>query len=187
MILLFQNYTETDLITIERQIKSNNLFIRAIVERCKYGYPKIVLLDPSLQEGSPVMLNYQSLSNLMWLTCPYLNNEIHELENEGYIKKISDFINNDNDFKALMKSAHANFYFLRNYIYWKYVKKTTDGKPMDIFTKGIGGIRELDSLKCLHVHFCHYSIYKCNVAGHITYRLLDGKVECSDNSCCKNS
>lgn len=183
MILLFQDCTESDLVKIKRQIGSSDLFIRAVIERCKYGFPKVVLLDPCMNEEAPGMLNYQALSNLMWLTCPYLNREIHNLENDGYIQKISDFINNDNAYKSLMKTAHANFYFLRNYVYWKYVKKISEGKPMDLFTKGIGGIRDLDTLKCLHVHFCHYTLFKYNVAGHMTFRLLDEKVDCDDEMC----
>lgn len=183
MILIFQDCTESDLVIIERQIGSSELFIRAIVERCRYGQPKVVLLDPCMKEGTSGMLNYQALSNLMWLTCPYLNKQIHNLENDGYIQKISDFINNDNVYKSLMKAAHANFYFLRNYVYWKYAKKSGDDKPMDLFTKGIGGIRELETLKCLHAHFCHYSLFKYNAAGYITFHLLNGKVDCDDELC----
>ena len=181
--MLFQDYTESDLITIERQLGSDNLFIRAIVGRCRHGHPRVVLLDPCIKGDDSEKLNYQAISNLMWLTCPYLNKKIHNLENDGYIQKISNFIKSDNAYKSLMKAAHANFYFLRNYVYWKYVKKTGDDKPMDLFTKGIGGIRELDSLKCLHLHFCHYSLYKYNVAGHMTYLLLDRKVDCDDEMC----
>ena len=183
MILIFQDYTESDLITIERQLGSSNLFIKAIIGRCRYGHPKVVLLDPCINENNSGKLNHQALSNLMWLTCPYLNSKIHNLENDGYIRKISDFINNDNACQSFMKAAHANFYFLRNYIYSRYVKNLSDDMPMDLFTRGIGGIRELDTIKCLHVHFCHYSVYKYNAAGYMTYLLLDRKVDCDDEMC----
>lgn len=180
--VLFYDYSEDDLEIMRRQLRTGNLFVRAVVKRCRYGHPRIVLLDPSKNIKQPELINYQAISNLLWLTCPYLNDEIHKLENNGYIQKISDFIGTDNGYKSLMKSSHANFYFLRNFVYWKFFGAPLEEEPMDIFTKGIGGTAELNSLKCLHMQFCHYSLYSYNVAGYMTAQLI-GRLDCGDVRC----
>lgn len=178
----FEEPDKKDLKIISQQLKSSDLYIGGIIERCKYGQPRIVLLDP-LPEPDKNIVNYTALSNVMWLTCPYLNDRIHELENSGQISKISSFINQDSILSSMMKDAHANFYFLRNLLFMRFANIENIEKPENIFINGVGGTRNLDTLKCLHIHFCHYKIYKNNVAGLITYKLLDGKLDCKEGSC----
>lgn len=168
---------------LRKQLHSDDLFIKGIIERCGYGYPRIVLLDPVRRDKGKKSLNFQAISNLMWLTCPYLNEKIHEIENRGIIKKISDLLKDDMFCREIMRHAHANFYFLRNAVYSKYVDKDDRKKPMEIFERGIGGIKDLTAIKCLHIHFCHYRVYKYNIAGDITNRMLDGKIDCKENLC----
>ena len=178
-----ENHCENDLDIIKQQLNSKELYISGIVERCKFGYPRIVLLNPLKNINGIHELNYQAISNLMWLTCPYLNDKIHELENSGMISRITDFILQDITLHSMMKRAHANFYFLRNIICMKYADFSLSENSTDIFEKGIGGTSNLDTLKCLHIHFCHYRIFKDNIAGLLTSRLLNDKLNCDERMC----
>ncbi len=54
---------------------------------------------------------------------PISNDEIHELENKGYIAKIETFVNSDEELKREMMKAHSHFYFFRKSVYEKYIKK----------------------------------------------------------------
>ncbi len=188
--MLYESHCKDDLDIIRQQLGSQDVFISGIVERCDYGFPRIVLLDPVKKDNGIKELNYQAISNLMWLTCPYLNDRIHELETEGLIRRITDFIQEDKTLKSMMRNAHANFYHLRNVIYKKFnrfAESALDGNIMRILKKGIGGIKDFDTLKCLHIHFCHYRVFEDNIAGLMTYRLLDGNLNCEDCICCKKN
>ncbi len=183
MFFQIANLNENDLSIIQNQLKRTDPQIKGVVERCRYKNPRIVLLNPIKEEDENDELNYQALSNLMWLTCPYLNDKIHELETQGVISRITNFIQHDSTLRSMMRSAHANFYFLRNFIFFKYAQSSIMSKPEGVFKNGIGGIRNLETLKCLHIHFCHYRIFNNNIAGLLTCNLLNGKLDCDEDIC----
>ena len=132
-----------------------------------------------------VKTSFEAISNIIWLTCPYLNDRIHELENLSYIKKIQSIIQNDSLFREMMRRAHANYYFIRNIIFRKYAESILEKEDIDLSKSGIGGLRDLNTVKCLHLHYCHFCQYKENIAGHITYHLLREKVVCDNKFCQK--
>jgi hypothetical protein len=119
----------------------------------------------------------------MWLTCPYLNEKIHELEDKGFIEKIAAFIQGDIAFAAMMLSAHAQFYFLRKSLHALSSGASDLMDDMKLFDSGIGGTRDISTLKCLHAHFCHYRVCEDNLAGRITSALLDHKINCDEVRC----
>ena len=116
MRIEFRNYTQNDIDLIKWQLGSNDVYLYGIIERCIHGFPKVILLDPVKVINGEKELNYEAISNIMWLTCPYLNDRIHDLENSGFIKSITDTIQNDVTLRSLMRKAHARFYFLRSII-----------------------------------------------------------------------
>lgn len=178
------NFTDEDLEIIRRQLNCSEVDLCAVIERCIYNYPQIILMNPiSRNEEGKSELNHQAASNLLWLTCPYLNDKIHEIENKGFISKISKLINNDTGFTNRMRYAHAHFYFLRHRVC--YVSGGFRNLDIELFGKGIGGIQDLNSLKCLHLHYSHYRICSNNIAGLIVCRLLDYKLQCDNCECRK--
>jgi len=168
---------------IKWQIKSENIFMIGVVDRCEYGYPRVILLNPKMENDE---INYQAISNILWLTCPYLNEKIHELENAGYIEKITEFINSDISLTAKMNNAQANSYYLRKHIVQKYFSAGISEDKLSKFNTGIGGVRNGAMLKCLHAHFCNFIICNDNIAGIITIHLLNFKINC-DEAICKNA
>lgn len=171
-----------DIGTVRRQLESKSVSIINIIERCRHGYPRIVLLDPSVNVDGCPALDYQSATNILWLTCPYLNRKIHELESKKIIKKIEELIGSDPGLNILMRNAHARFYFLRKKVCRIAGISAEDFN--DLFVKGIGGITNFSTLKCLHIHYAHSLICSDNIAGKIVFRLLGGNIWC-DEICCK--
>ena len=89
MIPYNSTLTQRDLQVLQWQLKGTTDAVSAIFEKCNFGFPQIILLSPIVND----VIDYQSLSNILWLTCPYLNDAIHQLENKGYITKIGNLIN----------------------------------------------------------------------------------------------
>jgi hypothetical protein len=185
MPFYFDNYSNTDLELIKKQLDSKEVFISGIYKRCRFGYPQIIFLNPIKNIRGQQNLNYEALSNIIWLTCPYLNNNIHELENASYIKKIKSIIQNNPSYINRMLRAHADYYYMRDFIFRKYISSSGSIKEKDIelFQTGIGGMRDLNAIKCLHLHYCHYILCKDNIAGLITLILLKNKTECDNSNC----
>ncbi len=115
---------------------------------------------------------------------PFLNKKIHEFESYGYIKKVTSFVNSDRVLVDFMKNAHANYYYLRRNLYSRFFG---DISPLEfnnkILTCGIGGIKEIGNIKCLHQHYSHYQICSDNVVGRIVHNLLNGINYCRERLC----
>lgn len=182
MFFEFENYNTNDIDIIKKQLKSNEISICGISKKCKFGFPQIIFQNPVKEAEGKNILNYETISNLMWLTCPYLNFQIHELENLSFIEKIKKIIQNNVTFKNAMLNAHAHYNTVRNFIFTKYASSLFIEK-VNVIENGIGGIRNPNGIKCLHLHFCHYNICRDNIVGLITYRLLDHKTNCDDRIC----
>ncbi len=183
MEVLFESYTEKDVAVIRWQLKSDRAFPAGIVERCAHGFPRLITLDAESSEDEAVPLNYTAIANVLWLTCPYLNEKIHLLETEKGISFIADLIDEDGSLGAVMESAHAHFYFLRKKVYGRLLGSTTKKKVSTLFDTGIGGMRYPASIKCLHQHFSHFRVYRHNVVGRMTHNLLGGKLNCNEVIC----
>ncbi len=176
---------KSDIPVVKWQLKSDDVFIGGIVERCKFGYPRMILLDPGTGKKNKNGINYESISNIFWLTCPYLNGKIHDMENSGYIEKISKFIQDDLELKGLMNDANSSFYYLRKSIYKDHFGSAFSGRMMRVFDSGIGGIRDISSLKCLHIHFSHFRVCSSNVAGRLVSLLMKYEYNCIEEICAK--
>jgi uncharacterized protein len=175
--------TSRDERVIRWQLGQDDIFLGGVIDRCDYGFPRIMLLNPLPGEGSPTVVRYEAVTNIIWLTCPYLNERIHELEQEGYIEKVSALISGDLEMRTKMDAAHARFYYLRKNFYKRFFGTAPDEDRASVFNVGIAGIREIESIKCLHAHFAHFRICDENVAGVITSRLLDDKINCDEVRC----
>ena len=181
------DYLPDDISIVKRQLQVNNVSIAGIVERCPHGFPAVIIINPavSIGKGDIGEANYSMLSNILWLTCPYVNKQIHDLESKGYVRKMGDFISNDRALSLLMNNAHAHYHFLRKNIFTRFFNsgETVPKNVSDIFQTGIGGIKNSEYLKCLHVHYAHYKLCPDNVAGKIVCHLLEGKTVCSEVLC----
>ena len=177
---------------IKCQIKSDNVQLAGVVERCKYGFPSIFLLCPDVNNNAETISPeqhkqniYNSISNVLWLSCPYLNKQIHAIESDGAVQKIQNFIHDDRELVEQMNQAHAHYYFLRKHLYNHYHKNNMFVENCDLFNSGIGGIKDIKNIKCLHMHYAHYRLYNQNIVGQITYEMLNKNIYCKENDCKK--
>ncbi|MBN2436228.1 MAG: DUF501 domain-containing protein [Spirochaetes bacterium] len=162
------------------QINRKNADPYGIIHRCPWNFPVAVSQKIIDSDGN---LHYGNLSNPLWLTCPYLNYEIHELENEGMIRAVNEFILTDREAMERMQDAHAHFYYYRKHLYRHQSGGGISDSLIENFNVGIGGISDTRFIKCLHLHFAHYLVYKQNVAGKIVEELLNKKIYCKDGRC----
>lgn len=136
---------------------------------------------PGSQKGKKFRgkLNFIAFSTPLWLTCPWLNDKIHRLEDVGCIKKIECLIQNDEGFLEAMRKAHVHYALLRKKLYLQFVGDLDYIEPNDkLMSSGVGGIKMYDTIKCLHLHYAHYSIYPENYVGKITSVLLGKETHC---------
>jgi len=140
----------------------------------------MVILDPFLKYD----LDFTALTNLMWLVCPHLNEKIHALESEGLIPKIGKLVMQNPSYTNSMKRAHAEFALLRLKICGDKLDNSNFLNSFSkIFNAGIGGIKDIERVKCLHIHYAHSLICKHNVIGDIVSKLLGDDVSCSQIIC----
>ena len=148
---------------------------------CRHSFPIMVVLNPFLEHA----LDFTALTNLMWLMCPHLNERIHALESEGLVSEIGKLVKQSPSYSNSMKRAHAEFALLRLKMCGN---KLDDAHFFNSFSKvfntGIGGIRDIEKVKCLHIHYIHSLICRHNVVGKIVSKLLDNDISCSKIICC---
>ena len=160
---ILTDFDQNDKNVIKWQLNTDCVNMTGIVRKCIYGYPSIILLNPveSIAQNGKKKLNFMAISNPLWLTCPFLNKKIHEFESIGYINKITNLINSDRSLIELMKNAHANYYYLRRNLYaGEFGEISSLEFNTKILNTGIGGIREINNIKCLHQHYSHYQILR---------------------------
>lgn len=186
MNIQYDNFSERDIDIVKWQLSAVEISACSIAERCEYGFPRIIVLSPLVTDGRGDQYNYEALSNLVWLTCPFLNDRIHEFEDRGYIGRISGFIDSQQMLKERMATAHSHFYYLRKKLYRDFFGDLYPERLITLFNSGVGGIRDGSSLKCLHMNFAHYRMNDSNVAGYIMQKLLKNNINC-DNRACSNA
>lgn len=184
---IFMPIDDSDVETIKWQLNCDSLNDMAgVVFKCVHGYPAVILFNPYNynEKTGKKTINHMSVSNPLWLTCPYLNKRIHNLESEGYIKKITAFIASERGIMDTMKNAHAHYYYLRHKLYSKTFGEIS---PLDFNSKilntGIGGISDVKNIKCLHQHYSHFLVCSENVAGRVVHNLLNGINYCRERLC----
>ncbi len=183
MIFEYNNFTASDLDTVSRQIHSDEVSMCSVAERCAYGHPRIIVLSPAKGGLAGRSINYESLANVLWLTCPHCNEIIHRLEDRGYVSKISQFLHGLRMARERMQTAHSHIYFIRKKLYRDFFEDTYPEELIGLFNTGVGGVRDGTSLKCLHANFAFYRLDETNCAGYIVQKLISDKVDCDNNRC----
>jgi hypothetical protein len=178
-------WREMDSLVVKGLLGGREVFMAGVARRCPHGYPSVIVLSPgSANEEDEMELNFTSIATPLWLTCPHLNDRIHRLESLGYIKKIETLFREDEDFAEKMKLAHIQYAFFRKNMYKQYfVDPVTFDNLNGVLGTGIGGIRDIETVKCLHLHVAHYYLYEENVVGKAALSLLEEDTFCGKETC----
>jgi len=137
--------------------------------RCSYGYPQVIRVSP-LVEGKP-------FPTLFWLTCPYLTHKIDHLEAVGWIGRLERRMSEDAALRAGMERAHERYVAERAALLSDEERLVAAGGGLgaSLLEKGIGGIADRGTLKCLHLHVAHAladALADANPIGSIVLAML---------------
>lgn len=116
------------------------------VKRCVWGYPQVIR-SSLISEGSP-------FPTLFWLTCPFLRQLVSGLETRGLIGLFESRIKHETPFREKYLRAHAQTAALKKTLLGESELPTWQRDP--IVKRGIGGIKNLESVKCLHLQLANF-------------------------------
>lgn len=115
-------------------------------------------------EGVPLVLQMRSLvedqpfPTLFWLSSKDLYQAIAEIETAGWVKQIEAEIEQDDELRAAFLANQQAYVDLR----WQLMRDDDRQRIevlgfTDLFhTYGIGGIRQWDKVRCLHMQYAHH-------------------------------
>lgn len=147
-----------DVETLREQLGREPRGVRAIETRCPVGHPQVVRVYP-LVDGEP-------FPTLFWLSCPSLVRQISQLEHQGLVSRLEELVARDDELRARYFDDHRAYIRER----WNELSERDRGwiddqALSDVYhERGIGGILNWASVKCLHLHYAHH-LARANVLG----------------------
>lgn len=168
-----------DLKVVEAQLGRKITGLLRVVRRCSWGYPQVILCFP-LNKGKP-------FPTLYWLTCPYLNDKVGELESKGLIEELSRLASSDALFGKMLREAHVDYASKRLSLLKDGIREYLEKKLPSYFEaikdRGIGGVSDWWGVKCLHAHFAYWLVGgRTPVGDYIVGEI--GSLECLDRPKC---
>jgi hypothetical protein len=150
---------ERDLRVIEEQLGRRPRGVLAVERRCPAGHPQVIKVYPLLGE--------EPFPTLFWLTCPEIVRQISRLEHEGWIERLEELIQSDPELRRRYHESHRAYLRER----WETLLEPDrrwieEHGLLEVFQKrGIGGLRDWDRVKCLHMHYAHHKARGNNPIG----------------------
>ncbi|MCL2026429.1 MAG: DUF501 domain-containing protein [Leptospirales bacterium] len=166
--------------TVARQLGSKEVFITGIAARCPHKHPTVALLSPLEKNGA---VNFTAMSTPLWLTCPFLNKKIHDLESSGFIKNIKQMIEADASLAAKMLDDRRNYAAYRHTAYRVFFSSRRGSNALRKMPPEAADAGGINSLKCLHLFAAHYAACRQNMVGKIVFELLGKETFCFSGGC----
>lgn len=150
-------YQKTELAPVPELIAR----IEAQIGRAPKGMQAITATD---SQGTPLVVRMPSISDkkpfptLYWMTSELLKKEISHIEATGVIKQLEERLLEDSEF---MQAYHASH---QDYVDQRFRYMTEEDRAfaeqagfMALLQKrGIGGIANWDTVRCLHTQYAHH-------------------------------
>ena len=150
---------------------------------CEHGFPQVIVNRPVWATDS----NIEIFPTLYWLTCPYLHKELAVLEGEGLVAHFEQRIQEDPEFAALVEKNHENYAQHRLALIPTVVRENLKEEYPDRYRvlaeTGVGGIRSLEGVKCLHTHVADYLARGENPIGAEVMAKFDKPIDCPTKQC----
>jgi hypothetical protein len=159
-----------DLEAIKFQLGRDPERILAVLHRCQWGLPEVVLNYPLRADGRP-------FPDLFWLTCPALVKNIAHIEEQGWIKKLETLVQQDENLLKRFFAAQVAFQIFKLFLLQGELELPSSIKPV-FFKKWMAGTSKVLKVKCLHAHFAFYCALGVNPIGKKVAELLT-KPSCS--------
>lgn len=107
-----------------------------VVCRCSGGHPLVIRNAPLDVNGDPFPTTY-------WLTCPDAVRAVALVESQGWIGRLNERVQHDEDFDEALEAAHE-----------AYARDRARDLPEARAWGGVAGTRT--GIKCLHAHYAHH-------------------------------
>jgi exopolyphosphatase / guanosine-5'-triphosphate,3'-diphosphate pyrophosphatase len=126
----------SDLLLVAAQLGRRPTTPFTVVARCPGGHPLAIRNRPFDAEGRP-------FPTLFWLTCVDAVRSVSRLESEGWIARLNERAERDEDLAAALERAHGAY----------AGERAADAGDVRI-EGGVGGTRR--GIKCLHAHYANH-------------------------------
>jgi len=167
MINMAAAVSKEDIKTVRKQLKREPKGLKGIASRCSFGRPQVIENEAFI-EGKP-------FPTLYWLTCPIKVKAVSRLEGMGWSKIFRE--------KLWTKDFSKQFYAAQE-DYRRRRSRAAGNANHPVFSTGIGGVKELCAVKCLHAHYAHYLATGSNPVGEMVDNMLSN-IECRE--CCNKT
>jgi len=155
---------KNDIEAIKKQLGREPRGVKEIASRCTLACPQVIETDVFIEDKRP-------FPTLYWLTCPVKVKALSKLEKEGWSDKIQEKIRTDPAFRERLQNAHEDYIRRR--------KSGAPGQEHPVLRTGVGGVRDLKGVKCLHAHYAHYLATGNNPIGEMVDEEV-AMVECKE-------
>lgn len=149
--------SEEDLAMLEDQLGRRPSGVMKVEAYCPAGHPQVIRYYPlSLSEEGKVLSPFPTL---YWLTCRSLIRQVSEFESYGWIGKIEDRIEADPAFREAYHENHRQYGLERwESLLPEHREVVIERGWEKVYREtGIGGIRDWNFVKCLHLQFAHHA------------------------------
>lgn len=147
---------------VQKQLGRDIMNPFRVVKKCKWGYPQCIESVPVF-EGKP-------FPTLYWLTCPLLLREVGRLEEKGMVKSFEQKLNEEPEFFKQYMMAHEETRQRKEKLIENMVLENWQRDA--VLKRGIGGIRNMGSVKCLHLHLANFLGSVNNPVGAIVWQTI---------------
>ena len=151
--------SKSDLQQIEAQLGRRPRGVIAVERRCPAGHPQVIKVYPLIEK--------EPFPTLFWLTCPGIIRQISRLEHEGWIEHLERLIKEDQGLRRRYHRSHRAYIQERWETLSEEDKRCIEEQGLrEVFQRrGIGGLRDWDAVKCLHMHYAHFKAREENPIG----------------------
>jgi exopolyphosphatase/guanosine-5'-triphosphate,3'-diphosphate pyrophosphatase len=159
--------TNSDINIIARQLGKKPRNIVAIARRCRWGAPMVVINSPVVWGAGRVSERKSGVSpemprvfpTMYWLTCPYLVNHVSRLEGHGEVTRTKEWLEKSGKAKTMLmahtRAAQERLAIAHTIDHHKLQQEHPTQWNV-LVNAGIGGAREKEGIKCLHMHLADY-------------------------------
>jgi len=142
--------TASQLALIEQQLGRSPRGLISVAASSKNGIPLALKMHP-LVDGKP-------FPTLYWLCSKDLHKAINQLETAGLVKQLEQQLKDDPEWMAAYQANH------KEYVAQRWANCTAEevtelqrlGFAPLFDSYGIGGLRDWQQIRCLHMHYAHH-------------------------------
>jgi hypothetical protein len=135
---------------VEQQLGRSPRGLKAVAASCANGVPLVLKMHP--------LVDNKPFPTLYWLSSKDLHKAISQIEMIGTVKQLEQRLQDDPDWMAAYQENQREYVATRwaNCSPEETALLTRLGYAGLMDTYGIGGLRDWQQIRCLHMHYAHH-------------------------------